>query len=111
MVTCHDRMRTSCNGALQDPVVGLVLDDVQFTAWFDEARDVIEDDRNAREFIGVARKLSGERIQELVEDRLGKNELVPLLDDAVQRRFAAAAWKNQGGYEYVRVEDDAHPAR
>ena len=63
------------------------------------------------EFLSVARKLAGEDTEQLVENRLGDNKLILLLDNAPQCRFAASGWKDQGRDENVRVEDDLHSSK
>jgi len=46
------------------------------------------------ELFSITRKLAGEDAEQLIENGLGDNKLISLLDNAPQRRFAAPAWEN-----------------
>ena len=63
------------------------------------------------EFFSITRKLAGKDAEQLIENGLGDNELVLLLDNAPQRRFAAPAWKYQSRDEDVSVEDNLHSCK
>ena len=63
------------------------------------------------EFFSITRKLAGKDAEQLIENGLGDYELVLLLDNAPQRRFATPAWKNQSRDEDVGVEDDFHSCK
>jgi hypothetical protein len=63
------------------------------------------------ELFGITREFAGQNAEQLIKDGLGDNELVLLLDNAPQRRFAAPAWENQSRDEDVGVEDDLHSCK
>ena len=56
-------------------------------------------------------KLAGKDAEQFIENGLGDNELVLLLDNAPQRCFAAPAWENQSRDKNVSVEDDLHSCK
>jgi hypothetical protein len=56
-------------------------------ARFDDRTDLGEKERDAGKLFSVPGELSRKNAKELVQDRLGKNELILLGDDAQQRLF------------------------
>lgn len=63
------------------------------------------------EFLGIAREFASEYSKQLIENRLGKDKLVPLFNYPAQRRFAPTAGKHQSRDYDVRVENDLHSRR
>ena len=97
--------------ALENAVVRIVLHDAKPLARLDHGRKFTEEDGNAGQFLRIARKLACEHAEQLIQDRLGNQELIPLLDHALQGRVAASARKDERGNENVGVEYDPQARR
>ena len=101
-----DDIGASRHGALEDAIVRVVFQDLQPARRPYEGGELAQEHRDMGQLFGVAREFAREHAEELVEDGLGKDELVALLDDAAQGRLAVSAREYQRRDQDVGVEDD-----
>lgn len=111
LVSRDDRVCTTGYGALEDTVVWIVLYRAKSSPRLYEEAEVRQEYGGVRQFLCIAREFAPQDTKQLVENRLGKDKLVFLCNDAPQGRFAPAAGEYQGRHQDVCVEDDLHPRR
>jgi hypothetical protein len=94
-VACDDDICTSRNGTFEDAIIRVILEYLQPAARPRYGGQLAQKHRDMGQLFGIAREFSGEHAEQLVEDGLGKDELIALFDDAPKSRLALPAWKHQ----------------
>ena len=70
-----------------------------------------EEHRCTGQLLCVAGELAGQNIEQFIEDRLGQQQPVALVYNALQRKLALSAGKDKPGDQDVGVEDDLQVRR
>ena len=82
MIASHNRLGSARECAFQNAIVRLVLDHSQPSPRTDCQSELGQEHGDVRDFLGIAREFASEDAEQFLQDGLGDNELVLLLDDA-----------------------------
>jgi len=89
LVPGDDRLRAPGDGAFENPVVGIVFENAKSLPRLDHHTEFRQEYRGVGELFRIARELASEDAEQLIEDWLRNDELIPLFDDPPRDRTGA----------------------